>query len=110
MVPLVVSDTRLPVRLALTSIAHGNQILWFSFLVSSYMSSIRWLMGGLGSGSLVPGGAAHRNSEDGSADVREVDILLSEIAVIPRRWSLYCRFLARKCLVGANPFFCILDV
>jgi len=67
-------------------------------------------MGSLGSGSLVSGGAAHRNSEDGthgSADVREVDILLSEIAVMLGRWSLYCRFLARKCWVGANPFFWI---
>ena len=28
MVPLVVGDIRLPVRLALTSIVHGYQIIW----------------------------------------------------------------------------------
>jgi len=28
MVPLVVGDIRLPVRLALTSIAHGYQVIW----------------------------------------------------------------------------------
>lgn len=35
--------------------------------------------------------------EDESVDVREVDILLSEIGVIFGRWSLYCGFLPRKC-------------
>ena len=57
------------------------------------------------SGTPVPGSAAHRNSEDEGVDVKEVDMLLSEIGVMLGRWSLYCRFLARKCLVGANPFF-----
>jgi len=61
-------------------------------------------MDGPRSGLPVPGGAAHRNSEDGSVDVKEVDMLLSEIGVILGRWSLYCHFLARKCWVRANPF------
>ena len=34
------------------------------------------------SGSPVPGGAAHRNSEDKSVDAKEVDILLREIGEI----------------------------
>ena len=98
MVFLVVGDIRLPVRLALTSIAHGCQIIWFSFLIRFYMSSIQALMRGPpGSGSPVPGGVAHRNTEDASGDVREVDMLLSEIGVILARWSLYCGFLALKC-------------
>ena len=57
MAPLVVGDIRLPMRLALTSIAHGYQIMG----VPSR------------SGSLVLGGAAHRNSEDESVDAKEVD-------------------------------------
>ncbi|PUU81803.1 hypothetical protein B9Z19DRAFT_1163520 [Tuber borchii] len=48
------------------------------------------------SGSPVPGGAAHRNSEDERVDVRDVDILLSEIVVILGRWLLFCRFLGQK--------------
>ncbi|PWW74812.1 COG4-domain-containing protein [Tuber magnatum] len=73
----------------------------FSFLVQSYMPSTRGSMGGPPrSGSPAPGGATHRNSEDEGVDVREVDMLLSEIGVMLGRWSLYCRFLARKCLVG----------
>jgi len=110
MVPLVVGDIRLPVRRALTSIARGYQIIWFSFLVQSYMPSIRGpMVGPPRSGSQVPGGVAHRNSEDSSVDAREVDMLLSEseIGVLLARWSLYCGFLARKCWVGANPFFWI---
>lgn len=57
------------------------------------------------SGSLGPGGAVHRNNEDESVDVREIDLLLSEIGGILGRRSIYCRFLARKFWVGANPFF-----
>ncbi|RPB00043.1 COG4-domain-containing protein [Choiromyces venosus 120613-1] len=76
----------------------------FSFLVQSFMPSTRGPMGGPPrSGSPAPGGAAHRNSEDEGVDVKEVDMLLSEIGVMLGRWSLYCRFLARKCLVGAPP-------
>ncbi|CAZ84937.1 unnamed protein product [Tuber melanosporum] len=75
----------------------------FSFLVQSYMPSTRGPMGGPPrSGSPAPSGATHRNSEDEGVDVREVDMLLSEIGVMLGRWSLYCRFLARKCLVGAK--------
>ena len=78
----------------------------FSFLIQSYMWSTGEPMGVPSpSGSLVPGGAAHRNSEDESVDAKEVDMLLREIGVILGRWSLYCGFLARKCWVRANPFF-----
>ncbi|CUS11512.1 unnamed protein product [Tuber aestivum] len=71
----------------------------FSFLVQSYMPSTRGPMGGPPrSGSPAPGGTTHRNSEDEGVDVKEVDMLLSEIGVMLGRWSLYCRFIARKCL------------
>ncbi|PUU81810.1 hypothetical protein B9Z19DRAFT_1121712 [Tuber borchii] len=55
----------------------------FSFLVQSSMSSIRGCKGvSSHSGSPVPGGAAHKNSEDESVDIKDVDILLSEVVVI----------------------------
>ncbi|RFN43748.1 hypothetical protein FIE12Z_12036 [Fusarium flagelliforme] len=38
-----------------------------------------------------------RESEDEGVNMREVDGLLSEIAVMLGRWSLYTRFLAGKC-------------
>ncbi len=42
-----------------------------------------------------------RNSEDeGGVSMREVDGLLSEIAVMLGRWSMYSRFLAGKCRVS----------
>ena len=41
-----------------------------------------------------------RASEDeGGVDMKEVDALLNEIAVMLGRWSLYSRFLANKCMV-----------
>lgn len=49
------------------------------------------------SGSPGPGGP--RMSEDEGVDVKEIDMLLSELGIMLGRWSLYCRFIARKCLV-----------
>lgn len=39
-------------------------------------------------------------SEDEGVDVKEIDMLLSELGMMISRWSLYCRFIARKCLVS----------
>lgn len=50
------------------------------------------------SNSPAPGGTG-QDSEDEGIDVKEIDMLLSEIGVMLGRWSLYCRFIARKCLV-----------
>lgn len=42
-------------------------------------------------------------SEDEGVDVKEIDMLLSELGIMLGRWSLYCRFIARKCLVYTPP-------
>ena len=90
MVPLVVGDIRLPVKRALTSIAHGYQMIWV-LISGSVLNVIDYrAYSGSRSGLPILGGAAHRNSEDGSVDAKVVDMLLSEIGVILGRWSLYC--------------------
>lgn len=43
-----------------------------------------------------------RPSEDEGVNMKEVDGLLSEIAVMLSRWSLYTRFLSGKCMDGSN--------
>jgi hypothetical protein len=55
-------------------------------------------MGTPRSSSPAPG--APRMSEDEGVDVKEIDMLLSELGMMLSRWSLYCRFIARKCLVS----------
>ena len=72
----------------------------FSFLVQSFLPGPRGGMGGAQrTGSPAPGAAAVLDEEDG-VDVKEIDLLLTEIGVMLGRWSLYCRFLARKCQVS----------
>jgi hypothetical protein len=75
----------------------------FSFLVQSVLPLQRGITGtprvnspALGSGSNTEA----RNSEDEGVNMKEVDALLSEIAVMLGRWSLYSRFIAGKCKVG----------
>ncbi len=43
--------------------------------------------------------AESQNADDGSVDMKEVDSLLSEIALMLGRWSLYSSFIAAKCKV-----------
>lgn len=43
-----------------------------------------------------------QSSDDGSVDMKEVDGLLSEIALMLGRWSLYSSFVAAKCKVQAR--------
>ncbi|KAK2070478.1 hypothetical protein P8C59_004967 [Phyllachora maydis] len=65
----------------------------FSFLVQSYhYQQPRTKSPAVGAGATEP-----RSSEDEGVNMREVDALLSEIAVMLGRWSLYSRFLAGKC-------------
>jgi len=73
----------------------------FSFLVQSFLPQQRGFGGtprvnspALGTQSNDP-----RNSEDEGVDMKEVDALLREIAVMLEKWSVYARFLARKCKV-----------
>lgn len=75
----------------------------FSFLVQSVLPLQRGVTGtsrvnspALGSGSNTEA----RNSEDEGVNMKEVDALLSEIAVMLGRWSLYSKFIAEKCKVG----------
>ncbi|KAI5292953.1 hypothetical protein KEM55_007394, partial [Ascosphaera atra] len=64
----------------------------FTFLVQSFLPS----RAGTGTprvNSPAPGQAI----EDESVDMKEVDALLNEMAIMLLRWSLYTRFLADKC-------------
>ncbi len=75
----------------------------FSFLVQSFLPQPRGFGGTPRVNSPAPGHGSNndaRNSEDEGVNMREVDGLLSEIAVMLGRWSLYSRFLAGKCKVS----------
>ncbi|KAK6501924.1 hypothetical protein TWF481_009743 [Arthrobotrys musiformis] len=69
----------------------------FSFLVQSFLANTSVSAGAPRSSSPHPGGGP-RNSEDDSVDVKEIDSHLNELGVMLSRWSLYSRFIARKCL------------
>ena len=70
----------------------------FNFLVQSFLPASK--ASGLGatprSSSPAPGAGAGRGSEDDAVDMKEVDALLKESALMLSRWSLYTRFLASK--------------
>ncbi|CZR50369.1 related to conserved oligomeric golgi complex component 4 [Phialocephala subalpina] len=69
----------------------------FSFLVQSFTAapSSRGVM--RTSSPAVGGGTNGRVSEDEGVDMKEIDTLLSETAVMLGRWSLYSRFVGGKC-------------
>lgn len=71
----------------------------FSFLVQSFLPQPP--RGGTPrvNSPAVGAGNNPRESEDEGVNMKEVDGLLSEIAVMLGRWSLYTRFLAGKCKV-----------
>ncbi|KAK4147908.1 COG4 transport protein-domain-containing protein [Dichotomopilus funicola] len=71
----------------------------FSFLVQSFLPQQRGLGGTPRVNSPAGGGGTNdaRNSEDEGVNMREVDALLVEIAVMLEKWSVYSRFLAGKC-------------
>ncbi|KAF2160567.1 hypothetical protein M409DRAFT_28952 [Zasmidium cellare ATCC 36951] len=64
----------------------------FNFLVQSFLPSQKSAF----SRSDSPAPGSGRVSEDESVDMKEIDALLSESAVMLGRWSLYSRFLASK--------------
>ncbi|KAI9739937.1 MAG: hypothetical protein M1818_004993 [Claussenomyces sp. TS43310] len=71
----------------------------FSFLVQSFLPAHRGAlsMGTPRTGSPAVDGGRARLSEDEGVDMKEIDGLLSESAVMLGRWALYSRFLAGKC-------------
>jgi len=70
----------------------------FSFLVQSFLPQQKGIV--RTSSPAVGGATQGRLSEDEGVDMKEVDGLLSETAVMLGRWSLYTRFLAGKCRVS----------
>lgn len=81
----------------------------FSFLVQSFLPQPP--RGGTPrvSSPAVGAGNNPRESEDEGVNMKDVDGLLSEIAVMLGRWSLFTRFLAGKCRVRWTTLPCDLD-
>ncbi|KAK3337428.1 hypothetical protein B0T19DRAFT_447972 [Cercophora scortea] len=85
----------------------------FSFLVQSFLPPQRGFggtprvnspaLGGAGGAGGGGGGNDPRGSEDEGVNMKEVDGLLHEIAVMLGKWSLYSRFLAGKCRDPESP-------
>lgn len=72
----------------------------FSFLVQSFLPAQRGQSGTPRTSSPAVNGSVNgRPSEDEGVDMKEIDGLLSETAIMLGRWSLYSRFLAGKCKV-----------
>ncbi|KKA28658.1 hypothetical protein TD95_004550 [Thielaviopsis punctulata] len=67
----------------------------FSFLVQSFLpQQQRGAGGGAGAGGMA--GMEARDSEDEGVNMKDVDALLGEMAMMLGRWALYTRFLAAK--------------
>jgi conserved oligomeric Golgi complex subunit 4 len=75
----------------------------FSFLVQSFLPQQKSSGISRTNSPAVGGGTNGRLSEDEGVDMKEVDGLLSETAVMLGRWSLYSRFLGGKCRVSPPP-------
>lgn len=74
----------------------------FSFLVQSFLPKPPGGGTSRVNSPAVGGGTNARSSEDEGVNMKEIDGLLNEIAVMLGRWSLYTRFLAGKCMVSAH--------
>ncbi|CCC11582.1 hypothetical protein SMACR_04568 [Sordaria macrospora] len=74
----------------------------FSFLVQSFLPQNRGFGAPPRLNSPAPG-TDGRNSEDEGVSMREVDALLSEIAIMLSRWSAYSQLLAQKCMEPGVP-------
>ena len=72
----------------------------FSFLVQSFLPAQRPSGISRTNSPAVGGGTNGRLSEDEGVDMKEVDGLLSEMAIMLGRWSLYSRFIGGKCRVS----------
>jgi hypothetical protein len=67
----------------------------YTFLVQSFLPVQRGISGTPRANS--PANMPDRSSEDEGVDMKVVDALLNEMAVMLGRWSLYTRFLVGKC-------------
>lgn len=75
----------------------------FSFIVQSFLHAQKGLTGTPRMNSPALGGGTNaRVSEDEGVDMKEVDGLLSEIAVMLGKWSMFSRFLAMQCKVSTD--------
>ncbi|KAJ5150885.1 uncharacterized protein N7482_010137 [Penicillium canariense] len=61
----------------------------FTFLVQSFLPAQRT--------SHLPAPGASAATEDEGVDMKEIDGILNEMAIMLCRWSLYCRFLTDTC-------------
>lgn len=80
----------------------------FSFLVQSFLPAQKSSVSTPRSGSPAnrDGTSPGRASEDEGVDMKEVDGLLGESAVMLGRWALYSRFLASKVAVSSSRHRC----
>lgn len=76
----------------------------FTFLVQSFLPGARGASTPRANSPANKGGANGRTSEDEGVDMKEIDGVLGEMAVMLGRWSLYTRFLADKNRVGTNDY------
>ena len=76
----------------------------FSFLVQSFLPTQRGVGGTprVNSPALGASGNPRSSEDEGGVNMKEVDALLNEIAVMLGRWSGYSRFMASKCTVGSR--------
>jgi hypothetical protein len=74
----------------------------FSFLVQSFLPSQKPAAGT--SRSQSPANVAGRMSEDEGVNMKEVDALLGESALMLGRWALYSRFISSKCAVSSTTY------
>lgn len=75
----------------------------FSFLVQSFLPQQPWGGTPRVNSPAVGAGSNPRVSEDEGVNMKEVDGLLNEIAIMLGRWSLFTRFLSGKCMVSKSP-------
>ena len=73
----------------------------FSFLVQSFLPSQK------SSAARSSSPASSRASEDETVNMKEIDALLSETAMMLSRWALYTRFVATKIHVSSDPLISI---
>ncbi|OAX85500.1 hypothetical protein ACJ72_00132 [Emergomyces africanus] len=69
----------------------------FTFLVQSFLPAPRGMGTPRANSPANRDVVSHRSSEDEGVDMKEIDGLLTEMAIMLGRWSLYSRFLADKC-------------
>ncbi|SPN97065.1 related to conserved oligomeric golgi complex component 4 [Cephalotrichum gorgonifer] len=69
----------------------------FSFLVQSFLPPQRGGASRVNSPATGGTSSNSRQSEDEGVDMKEIEGILSEIAIMLGRWSLYTRFIAGKC-------------